>query len=97
MPDLHACAFLRTHPRGASRVKRRGHLTKQFWRIDRVRSETGLCTRAIYDGMADGSFPKNFPISKQSRAWVSDEVEAWKVERLKAAGKVVAGKLTEGA
>jgi predicted DNA-binding transcriptional regulator AlpA len=54
----------------------------QFWRIDRVAAETGLCTRAIYQGMADGTFPKNFPISRQARAWASDEIEAWKLARL---------------
>ena len=58
--------------------------TKQFWRLDRVRAETGLCTRAIYQGMSDGTFPKNFPISKQARAWLSDEIEAWKSARLAA-------------
>ncbi|MBR1237658.1 AlpA family transcriptional regulator [Bradyrhizobium sp. AUGA SZCCT0182] len=57
---------------------------KQFWRLARVREETGLCTRSIYDGMAAGSFPKNFPISKQARAWLSDEVKAWKAARLAA-------------
>lgn len=55
---------------------------RQFWRIDRVKAETGLCTRSIYQGMANGTFPKNFPISKQARAWASDEVEAWKAARL---------------
>jgi len=52
--------------------------TKQFWRIDRVKQETGLFTRSIYELMSAGIFPKNFPISKQARAWLSDEVEAWK-------------------
>jgi predicted DNA-binding transcriptional regulator AlpA len=56
--------------------------TRQFWRLDRVIEETGLCTRAIYQGMVDGTFPKNFPISKQARAWASDEVEAWKAAKL---------------
>ena len=55
--------------------------TNQFWRLDRVKEETGLCTSAVYDGMAKGTFPRNFAISKQARAWASDEVEAWKAAR----------------
>jgi prophage regulatory protein len=62
-------------------------MSQQFWRLDRVKQETGLCTSSIYDGMADGTFPKNFPISKQSRAWLSDEIQAWKTAKLAAAGK----------
>jgi prophage regulatory protein len=63
---------------------------RQFWRINRVKEESGLCTSSIYDGMADGTFPKNFPISKQARAWLSDDIEKWKLERLAAAGRAPA-------
>lgn len=62
-------------------------MEKQFWRIDRVKEETGLCASVIYDEMAKGTFPKNFPISKQARAWLSDDIQAWKVKTLKAAGR----------
>ncbi|NVN88603.1 MAG: AlpA family phage regulatory protein [Rhodopseudomonas sp.] len=63
--------------------------TKQFWRLERVKEETGLCTRAIYQGMADDTFPKNFAISRQARAWLSDDIEAWKASKLAAAGKTM--------
>ena len=65
-------------------------LNPQLWRLDRVREETGLCTSVIYEEMAAGTFPRNFPISKQARAWASDEVEAWKAAKLRAAGRKVA-------
>lgn len=55
--------------------------TNEFWRLDRVKRETGLATTSIYEAMAKGLFPRNFPISKQARAWASDEVEAWKAAR----------------
>lgn len=58
------------------------HRLGQFWRLDRVVAETGLCVRSIYEAMANGTFPLNFPISKQARAWASDEIEAWKATRL---------------
>jgi len=34
--------------------------------------------------MAAGTFPKNFPISKQSRGWDSDEIDAWIAARIAA-------------
>jgi hypothetical protein len=37
----------------------------QFWRLDRVVAETGLCVRSIYEAMANGTFPRNFPISNK--------------------------------
>jgi prophage regulatory protein len=58
------------------------HPLGQFWRLDRVVAETGLCVRSIYEAMGDGTFPRNFPISKQARAWASDEIEAWKAAKL---------------
>lgn len=58
--------------------------TREFWRIDRVKAETGLCTSSIYAGMTAGTFPRNFPISTQARAWASDEIEAWKAEKFAA-------------
>jgi prophage regulatory protein len=50
---------------------------KRLERIESVRQRTGLCTSSIYQLMKDGTFPRNFPISAQSRAWDSDEVDAW--------------------
>jgi prophage regulatory protein len=62
--------------------------TDQFWRRKRVEQETGLTTSAIYEMMATGTFPKNFPITDRSVAWRQSEVEAWKASRLAAAGKI---------
>ncbi len=59
-------------------------MSQQFWRIARVQAETGLCVSSIYEEMAAGRFPKNFAISKQARAWLSDEIETWKTARLAA-------------
>jgi prophage regulatory protein len=64
-------------------------MAKQFWRLDRVQAETGLSRSAIYEEMDEGRFPKNFPITKRSVAWLSTDIEAWKVDRLKAAGKLM--------
>jgi predicted DNA-binding transcriptional regulator AlpA len=34
--------------------------------------------------MKDGWFPKNFAISKQARAWDSEEIDAWIAARIAA-------------
>jgi prophage regulatory protein len=60
----------------------------QFWRLPRVQEETGLSRSAIYELMEAGTFPRNFPLTERRVAWVSAEIEQWKLERLKAAGKL---------
>ncbi|MGY4312868.1 helix-turn-helix transcriptional regulator [Bradyrhizobium sp. JR3.5] len=63
-------------------------MSNQFWRLERVQQETGLTRSAIYERMEAQTFPKNFKITERSVAWLSDEIQAWKSERLKAAGKI---------
>ena len=63
--------------------------TKQFWRLERVQEETGLSRSTIYGEMAEGRFPKKFPVTKRSVAWLSSDVETWKANRLHAAGKTM--------
>jgi len=58
--------------------------SKKLERIESVRERTGLCTSSIYEGMKDGWFPKNFAISKQARAWDSDEIDEWIAARIAA-------------
>jgi predicted DNA-binding transcriptional regulator AlpA len=41
--------------------------------------------------MKDGWFPKNFAISKQARAWDSDEVDAWIAARIAARDRPLTG------
>jgi prophage regulatory protein len=61
-------------------------MSKKLVRLDRVRDKTGLCTSAIYQGMRDGWFPRNFPITAQARAWDEAEIDAW-IEAKIAAGR----------
>ncbi len=61
----------------------------QFWRLARVVAETGLSRAGVYEGMAEGTFPQSFKIQKRSVAWLSDEVEAWKMVRLAKAGRAL--------
>ncbi|WP_035976842.1 AlpA family transcriptional regulator [Bradyrhizobium sp. th.b2] len=61
----------------------------QFWRLPKVQQETGLSRSSIYELMAAKQFPKSFPLTERCVAWVSAEVEQWKADRLRAAGKVL--------
>ncbi|MCP1915917.1 prophage regulatory protein [Bradyrhizobium elkanii] len=63
-------------------------MAKRFLRLEDVRAASGLSRSAIYEGMADGTFPKSFPIGRRSVAWASDDIEAWQTAKLKAAGKI---------
>ena len=60
-------------------------MSKRLERIRSVQERTGLCTTEIYRGMREGWFPRNFPISKQSRAWDSEEIDAWIASKITAA------------
>lgn len=63
-------------------------MSKRFLRLEDVRAASGLSRSAIYEGMADGTFPKCFAIGRRSVAWTSDDIEAWQTAKLKAAGKM---------
>ena len=42
-----------------------------------VENLTGFSTRALYDSMRSGTFPRPLRIGKRSVAWLSQEVENW--------------------
>jgi predicted DNA-binding transcriptional regulator AlpA len=62
-------------------------MAKKLERIRSVQDRTGMCITEIYRGMREGWFPKNFPISKQARAWDSEEVDAWIAAKIEAGRK----------
>lgn len=53
-----------------------------FLRINTVLSQTGLARSTIYKLMAEGDFPQPVKITSKSSAWVSSEVNDWKVSRM---------------
>jgi prophage regulatory protein len=62
-------------------------VAKKLERLRSVQERTGLCTTEIYKAMREGRFPKSFPISKQARAWDSEEIDAWIVATIAAGRK----------
>jgi prophage regulatory protein len=52
-----------------------------IWRLPKVMSETGRSKGAIYK---DKSFPKPIKLSTRAVGWLSEEVQYWLAERIKA-------------
>lgn len=54
----------------------------RFMRLTEVIKNTGLGRSSIYKRIAEGEFPKPVPLGGRAVGWVSDEVEAWILERI---------------
>lgn len=53
-----------------------------FLRIKTVLSQTGLARSTIYKLMSEGVFPQPVKITSKSSAWVSSEIDDWKLSRM---------------
>ncbi len=53
-------------------------------RLPDVIRSTGLARSSIYDAIAAGRFPRPVPLTATARAWRSDEIERWIVDRIAA-------------
>jgi prophage regulatory protein len=54
----------------------------RFMRLTEVIRDTGLGRSSIYKRIAEGVFPKPVPLGGRTVGWVSDEIEAWILERI---------------
>jgi len=54
----------------------------RFMRLTEVIRDTGLGRSSIYKRIAQGEFPKPVPLGGRAVGWVSDEIEAWILERI---------------
>ena len=54
----------------------------RFMRLTEVIKDTGLGRSSIYKRIAQGEFPKPVPLGGRAVGWVSDEIEAWILERI---------------
>jgi len=59
-------------------------MSTKFIRRRDVQEATGLCRSAIYQGIADGTFPRPVKLGPRAVAWISEEIEAWKAQRIAA-------------
>lgn len=59
-------------------------MSKKLIRLPEVVSRTGLGRSAIYDAVAEGTFPKSVPLGKRAVGWLEDEVDSWIADRVAA-------------
>lgn len=55
-----------------------------------VEGISGLGCSSIYEKMADGTFPKNVPLSRRAVGWVESEIYQWVADKIKEARKLQA-------
>jgi prophage regulatory protein len=53
-------------------------------RLPAVRAKTGLCRSAIYQHVADGSFPRPVSLGARAVGWIESEIETWISRKIKA-------------
>jgi prophage regulatory protein len=56
--------------------------TMKIIRFDEVMAKTGLKHSALYNLMAQGSFPKPVPLGLKARGWLESEVNDWIANRV---------------
>ena len=49
----------------------------QILRLKQVAEITGLKRSSVYDRIADGLFPIQFPLGGRAVGWLASEVESW--------------------
>ncbi|HEX7422269.1 MAG TPA: AlpA family transcriptional regulator [Terriglobales bacterium] len=46
-------------------------------RLPAVKARTGLCRSAIYQYVADGSFPRPVSLGARAVGWVESDIDGW--------------------
>lgn len=61
-------------------------MTNKLLRLPAVLERTGLSRSAVYEGMANGEFPKQVRLWERAKArgvaWAEDEIQSWIDERV---------------
>ena len=56
-------------------------MSDRLLRRPEVEQEVGLKKSAIYEYMAEGTFPKPVRLGRRAVAWRASEIEEWKAKR----------------
>ena len=56
-------------------------MSDRFLRRPEVEQEVGLKKSAIYEYMAEGTFPKPVRLGRRAVAWRASDIEEWKASR----------------
>jgi len=59
-------------------------------RLPAVRVTTGLSRSSIYQGIADGTFPRPVNLGRRAVGWLELEIQEWLQRRIEASRKPVA-------
>jgi len=46
-------------------------------RLPKVINKTGLPRSAIYNGMAEGTFPRSIQLTERTVGWIESEINRW--------------------
>jgi prophage regulatory protein len=57
-------------------------MAERLLRRPMVRERTGLSDQQIYEGIKNGTFPKQVPVGQATVGWVESEVDAWIQNRI---------------
>lgn len=60
---------------------RKNPMSDPFLRRPDVERQVGLKKSAIYERMAEGTFPKPVRLGRRAVAWRASDIEKWKSER----------------
>jgi prophage regulatory protein len=63
---------------------------RRFLRLAQVKERVGLSTATIYREISAGRFPRPVPLTANTVAWPSDELESWEEARIAERNKRVA-------
>jgi len=66
----------------AYRMSELPEITMKLMRLPEVTATAGLGRSAIYERIAEGTFPKPVSLGGRAVAWVSDEIENWIMARI---------------
>lgn len=64
------------------------HSALTILRRKQVEARVGLRRSTIYQGVADGTFPRPVRLGARSVGWLAHEVERWLADRVAARGAV---------
>lgn len=51
--------------------------SRRLIRLHEVKHRTGYGKSSIYNGVAEGTFPRPVPLGARAVAWVEDEIQEW--------------------
>lgn len=59
-------------------------MCENILRLPTVKARTGLSRSSIYQGIADGTFPRPIKLGLRSVGWLEDEIDEWIRQRVEA-------------